>query len=328
MGATSFQGPLSIEGQRPAIVGPSNQPGAVAALLDANADLAPSLYHGGYGVRDPRWLQRIGAGALAAGGYANQDVGWYVSGDGMVVCDQVPATASATNIAGNQAAASGTAFTLAGASTGITVVPAGGLSLFIPLGATIPAGALVLDGNPGYVGGGTSGAFQFLDPTKGLSRCVSVTAAAGATGGTVVVKGYDWYGAPITQNIVAVAAQTVNSTKAFKFIVSATPQFTDAGHNYSVGTADIFGFNVRADRFMYAAIAWDTSWVTTNTGFTAAVTTNPATATTGDVRGTFATPSASNGTRRLYMAIGMSVANAVAASLPAYQTGLLGVTQV
>src|SRR5690348_663951 len=226
MGATAFPGPLSVEGQRPAIVGPSSQTGGQAALLSSNPDLAPNLLHGGYGVRDPRWPQRIGGGPLAVGGYANQDVGWYCAGDGLVVCDQVPATASATNIAGNQTATSGTAFTLAAASTGITVVPTGGLALFIPLGTTIPAGALVLDGNPGYVGGGTSGAFQFADPTKELCRCVSVTAAAGATGGVVQIKGYDWYGSPLTQNITAVAATTVNSTKAFKFIVSATPQFT------------------------------------------------------------------------------------------------------
>jgi len=44
--------------------------------------------------------------------------------------------------------------------------------------------------------------------------------------------------------------------------------------------------------------AWDGAFVTTGT-FAAAVTTSPATTTTGDVRGTYLVPSASDGTKRL-----------------------------
>jgi hypothetical protein len=325
MTATSFPGPLSIEGQKPTFLGPTSSTGGQAAIVDSNPDLAPSLIHGGIGLRDPRWLQRIGAGALAAGGYPNQDVGWLQSSGGYVVCDQVPSTKSNTNIAAAQGATSGTALTLAGASTGITVL-ATPLSLFVPLGATIPTGALVLDGNPGYVGGGTSGAFQFLDPTKSLCRCVSVTANAGATGGVIAITGYDVYGALMHQNITAVAGLTVNSTKAFKFIVSAVPAFTDGGHTYSVGTTDIFGFNIATPGFPYTFIYWAGSLITTNTGFVAAVTT-AATATSGDVRGTYNTQSGSNGTNSLQLFVGLSVTNAVAANFPAYISAVCGVSQ-
>jgi len=54
-----------------------------------------------------------------------------------------------------------------------------------------------------------------------------------------------------------------------------------------VGTGDVFGLPIRADSRNYALTAWGGAVVTTGT-FTGAVTTDPATTTTGDVRGTFA----------------------------------------
>lgn len=325
--STSIFGPISVVGQNPTL-GPSATPyvGGPAAVPDSNPDLAPSLIWGGIGIRDPRWLPRIGAGALVAGGYANQDAGWYMSAGGLVVCDQVPAQLQSNNIAAAQGVTSGTAMTLAAASTGITVL-ASALSLLIPIGATIPAGALVIDGNTAYQGGGSSNGFKFFNPTAGVARAVRVTAAADATGGAIVVNGYDIYGQPMTESITAVASTTVSGKKAFKYIVSIVPGVTDAGHNYSVGTSDIFGLNVRADFFAYTRIVWDNTVIIANTGFVAAVTTDPATATTGDVRGTYATQSASDGTKRLQMFVAPSVATMVASSLANAQVGLIGVEQ-
>ncbi len=327
--STAIFGPMSIIGQNPTL-GPSATPyvGGPAAVSDSNPDLAPSLIWGGFGVRDPRWLPRIGAGALAAGGYPNQDVGFYLTGDGLLVCDAIPSTLQTNNIAAAALAVNGVAMALAAASTGITVL-ATPLSLFVPLGATIPAGALVLDGNPGYVGGGTSGGFQFFDPTKGIARAVSITASATSAGGNFLVRGYDIFGQAMSERITAVTNSTVNGKKAFKFVASVTPQFSEgtAGHTYSVGTSDVYGLNVRADRFTYVEWTWDVTEVTTSTGFVAADATNPATSTTGDVRGTIATPTASNGVRRLYAAVGLTVANAVGASFAAVQAGIVGQTQ-
>src|SRR5262249_3361338 len=114
-------------------------------------------------------------------------------------------------------------------------------------------------------------------------------------------------------------ATTTNGKKAFKFIVSVTPLFTDA-HNYSVDTTDIFGLPVRADYFHQTQIWWNETVITANTGFVAAVT-SAASATTGDVRGTYAVQDASDGTKRLAICVGPGQANLMTAA------GLYGVAQ-
>jgi hypothetical protein len=85
---------------------------------------------------------------------------------------------------------------------------------------------------------------------------------------------------------VAAGANTGWSTKAFKYIASVTPNFTDTTHNYTVGNSDVFGFNFRALLFELTQTSWNGSLTATSTGIVTAVTTSPATATTGDVRGT------------------------------------------
>jgi hypothetical protein len=321
MTASAQPGPLSITGQNPSIVGPTPYVGGPAALVDSNPDLAPSLFYGGFGLRDPRYLPRIGAGALLAGGYPNQDCGWYWSQGGAVVCDQVPSIAAVANIAAAQNVVSGVPMALVGASgAGITLTTAA--QTILPTGNVVPAGTLAIDGVPGYVGGGTSGGFQFMDPTTSLARAVSVT-STGGTGGVVIVHGYDVYGVPMSESITSVTGTTVDGKKAFKFVTSAVPQFTDAT-NYSIGTADVFGLNLRADKWAYVRAVWNDTLETANTGFVAADTT-AATALTGDVRGTYA--QTSDGAKALQLFVAPSVADLIVATLPLATQGLLGVTQ-
>ena len=88
--------------------------------------------------------------------------------------------------------------------------------------------------------------------------------------------------------------------------------------NASMGNSDVFGLPIRVDSRGYIQTFWDSAFATTGT-FVAAVTTSPATATTGDVRGTFLPPTASNGTRQLIAWI--------IATNPNDLTTTLGVTQ-
>ena len=168
---------------------------------------------------------------------------------------------------------------------------------------------------------GQSNTVYLWNPQAIVSRAVSVTGSASATGGNILISGYDIYGVPMSEVIAAPAsATTVNGKKAFKYIASVVPQFTDA-HNYSVGTTDIYGFPLRADFFSDVAINYNNAVITANTGFTAAVTTSPATTGTGDVRGTYALQSAADGSKRL--SIRQFILPANAGSI----TGLFGVTQ-
>ena len=168
---------------------------------------------------------------------------------------------------------------------------------------------------------GAPASVYLWNPQALVSRAVSVTGSASSTGGNITISGYDIYGVPMSEVIAAPAgATTVNGKKAFKYISSVVPAFTDA-HNYSVGTTDIYGFPLRSDFFSDVSINYNAASVTANTGYVAAVTTSPATTTTGDVRGTYALQSASDGSKRL--AIRQFILPANMNSV----TGLFGVTQ-
>ena len=168
---------------------------------------------------------------------------------------------------------------------------------------------------------GQAQSVSMWNPQSMIARAVSVTGSSSASGGNILISGYDIYGTPMSEVIAAPAsATTVNGKKAFKYIASVVPQFTDA-HNYSVGTTDIYGFPLRSDFFGDVALNYNSAVITANTGYTAAVTTSPATTTTGDVRGTYALQSAADGSKRLILRQFVLVANMGSNS------GLFGVTQ-
>lgn len=303
MSKAAWSGPLITFGQRqnPA-AGGSNNP-----------DQGPNAFLGGSGLIDPRVNYNV------------TKKGWVGIGTGMYRClAQAPAALGTAKIAALAHVVSGVAMTLAVASTGITVLASG---LLVPGSYnTVPTGALVLDANPALVNYGladTNGNYNnnVYDNTKAIARAVSITAAASAVGGHFIVAGYDIYGYPMTENINAAAgAATTNGKKAFKFITSVTPQFTDA-HNYSVGTLDIFGLPLAAAFFHEALVWWNSTLITASTGFVAADATSPATATTGDVRGTYAVQDAADGTKRLSVAVGPGQSTLGGSSI-------FGVTQV
>lgn len=286
---------------------------------NAAPDAAPSVDYGGNALQDPRLSYNIANSPTGMG-----VVGWLDSGR-QKVASQVPSTIATANIAVLANVVSGTAMTkVTSTGAGITVVAAGGFVPFPNYGSPIAAGVLAIDGLPGYLRMGSNNITGLYDPTKGICRAVSISGVASGSGGAFTVRGFDWYGYPMSESItVAAGANTVPGKKAFKFIASITPGFTDA-HNYSVGTADVFGFNLAAEIFANTMIYWD-NLVQLFATFTAADATSPATTTTGDVRGTcgpFST--ASNATRRLDLFV--SPAAGRIATVP-MSTGLFGVAQ-
>lgn len=112
------------------------------------------------------------------------------------------------------------------------------------------------------------------------------------------IQGYDEYQQPMSQTLTGPSGtEIVYTTKAFRYITSVSAAGNTVS-GVSVGSSDTIGLPLRADAFEYVTIKYNSALVTSSAGFTAAVT-SAATATTGDVRGTYALQTAANGSRRL-----------------------------
>lgn len=208
----------------------------------------------------------------------------------MFVYDQVPLTKQTANIAALQTTAGAANLALA-AGTGVTAV-------VNPQGVTT---------------------YQFDIP-----RCVSLTSAANISAVNFTIKGFDPYGQPLTQTLAGPNANTVNTLKAFFSVVSVAANGA-VGTNTSVGSSDIFGMPLAVvDTGYVDRVGWNSTLANDTGTFVAADTTSPATAATGDVRGTYAPTSASNGVKRLVMELLLTGA---AVGAQATRLGALGVTQ-
>lgn len=311
MARTALTAPCHTVAQR--------NPGQFGAGSLVQPDSAPSLaYGGGIGLLDNRMaynkFNNVAPGTITGASV----VGWY---DTAVVINAVPSTISAVNIAASQSPGAGAITLVSSSGAGITVLATAFTAM--PSMNTIPVGALAIDGNPGYQIFGARDRTGFYDHTKFLARNVRIVSGGNDSGITFTVSGYDVYGYPMTETITGANAGTASGKKAFKWVTGVTHTGSVAG-TVTIGTGDVFGFPLRADSFGYVYIIWNNTAVTASTGFTAADTTSPATATTGDVRGTYAVQSASDGTKRLEIGITLNV---VALNQTPITNGIFGVTQ-
>lgn len=299
-----------------AFAGPIVSYGVMGIGINGNPDRGPSVFDQGIALMDPRsQFTYTGAGA------SPQVYGWF-GGTRLQVITQVPSQLSTTNIAAAQLAVAGTAMTLVSSSgAGITV----NTSVTRGDNGVIVTGQLAIDLAQvpipfGRGGDGNGGAVRIWDPTEGIARNVRITGNGNDTSATFLVSGYDLYGFPMTERITGANAGTASGAKAFKYISSVVPSGTLASTLVSVGTGDVIGLPIRADLWGEVEVTYNNTKITASTGFTAAVTTT-ATATTGDVRGTYALQTASDGTRQLSVYVTPNVVNINSA------TGLCGVTQ-
>lgn len=310
-----------MAGARTALNGPAHRimPKRAAGSGGFPPDIAPSLDLMGSGIQDHRaqWNKYNNNQGTGKG-----VIGWY-GGSNPRVIDAVPSTAGAALIAALAHVVSGTPMTLVSSTAlGVTVLAAA--TLVWPSRNVIPAGALVIDGLPAQQNFGSGFVSAFYDPSTMLSRVLSATGVSAGSGGTITFNGWDIYGYPMTQTItLAAGVNTVNSLKAFKYIGSVVPNFTDA-NNVSIGYGDVIGLPLYSSKFSNVGLVYNGAAVFASTGYIAGVTTNPSTALLGDVRGTYALQSASDATKRIIM-------NQIP-DLPAMvtnpTTGLFGQTQV
>ena len=156
-----------------------------------------------------------------------------------------------------------------------------------------------------------------LDCPRAVKVNCSTTARA------FTVSGYDYYGQTMTETItVATAGTAVTGKKAF-FQVSGV---TIAGSATAavVGTSDVLGIPVRVFNVAYVVSVKSNSTLAQDAGTFVAADMTTASATTGDVRGTYTPATASDGIVRTVMTISLP---GIAVGPNATRVGALGVTQ-
>ena len=168
-----------------------------------------------------------------------------------------------------------------------------------------------------------SGSFSYV---LDCARCVTlVSANAGDTTQTATVSGFDYLGAPMTSRVTLNGVTTVVTSKAFKQVTQIAISAATAG-NISAGFNDRLGIPLRVTDVGYVQnVKWSATLAADAGTFVAAVTTDPATVLTGDVRGLYTPSSAANGARRLVMTIAVP---GIGCGPQATRIGAFGVTQV
>ena len=184
--------------------------------------------------------------------------------------------------------------------------------------AVCAAQAVAAAGNATINGTTASGGVATFNCCRNVSI---ISSSASDTTQTVTVTGTDYWGQAQTALLTINGTTTVNGTKGFKTITKVAVSAAFVG-NLSVGMGDTFGLPYKVTDAGYLLRTGWAGAVADNAGtFTAADTATPSSS-TGDVRGTFLpATSASNGTRRLVIAIGLTAA---AAGPDATQTGAVG----
>jgi hypothetical protein len=149
-----------------------------------------------------------------------------------------------------------------------------------------------------------AGAIGVVDPSQMISRTLAlVSSSVSDTSYLTTIQGYDVWGQPMTEQLTTNGTTIVLGKKAWKYITAVTisSATTPSVGTITLGTAatttGAFGFSMKIDQFEYLSIFANGAYVTANTGFTAglAPTTNPATYTTADNRGTYAMQTAPSG---------------------------------
>lgn len=131
----------------------------------------------------------------------------------------------------------------------------------------------------------------------GVARILEFVGDTTTTAVTFTISGWDYWGAKVVENVtLGTGSLTVGSKKAFRWINSINASAASGG-SVAIGTGDTFGLPYYVPSPSYIFPIWsgvpdylwdaDLSLMIPAGAFVAGVTTFPATATTGDVRGTY-----------------------------------------
>ena len=134
--------------------------------------------------------------------------------------------------------------------------------------------------------------------TLDVPRNVIITSSSGTdTTQTATVTGTDAYAVPVVETITLTGTSSAQGLKAFLTVSKVAMSASTVG-NVSAGTGDKFGVPFRINKKGSMQAFWDATW-NSGSATTTLGSTSTATATTGDVRGTYLPATASDGTRTL-----------------------------
>lgn len=307
MGITALPGAFIMFGQ--AAPGPNY-------TTDYNDTAAPSMFYQGAMLLDSRipFTYNPGQGASVV------TYGWYGLGGSIPVIDQVPTTISTNSVAQVQTPVAGTALTLTASNSNNVTINQSVVNA--RSGATV-TGLRVIDGAMAVTTFDSNASLAAWSPATSISRQLTITSLSTTSdsGATFTISGFDIYGYPVSETVTGSSVgATVTTQKAWKYIQSITPAGTLNSTNLIVGVNDVYGVPLRIDNGAYLSVYFANATTLSSTQATAASTTT-ATSTTADVRGTWASSTASNGTNRLVMFWSPKVANMTS------NEGIFGVTQ-
>lgn len=165
--------------------------------------------------------------------------------------------------------------------------------------AVAGAGSITLTAGTGVTATTVNGSTRYVFD---VPRNLRFTSAGNDTGITFTVAGFDVYGVPMSETITGANAGIASGAKAFYSVTTITASGASAG-NVSIGTGDVLGipYFVR-DRGLVIRAGYNNTLAADAGTFTPAVSTTPS-ATTGDVRGTYTPSSATDGSKRLVLAL-------------------------
>lgn len=268
-----------------------------------NSQRAPQFTDLGDAMLDPRQFYSYMPGAAvtvqSAGFFNNQGV-----------VDFVPITLNASAFVSATTVTTGVigAFTLnAGSSSGGTF----STTIIAPETGKATGTLLAIDSTAALLAFGQDKTMAVWNPNAGTGRTISITKSSNLDQGVYIVIGRDMYGYKVTEQITSSSSTNLVGRKAFKYISSIINTTTPTSTGISIGFNDTYGFpmavaytgfnasvQILATNFSSAAIVALSS-ATTTLASTAATQTS----TTPDVRGTYASTTASNGTVRLQIVV-------------------------
>lgn len=327
MGITALSGPALFYGT---VSTSSAGTGLLGQDMEHNEQRAPAFSDLGHAMLDPRVAYAYNPGAAVT----DQVAGFY-NDRGNV--DYVPITASASALVAASVVSTGvTTYTLTGSSALGTYTT----TIIAPETGKVSGTLLAIDSTAAFLSFGSAGTMTVWNPGAGTGRCVQIITSSSGDGGTFSIYGRDMYGYNMTETL-AVSQGTTNSSgytiksqKAFKYISAITNTSTPTSTSVSIGLTDTFGFPLMVAytgfgaqaRLLVSKYSSAAAVAFSSANVVLASTVATQTSTTPDVRGTYASTTASDGTLRLQMIVVPTPAN-IAAVTSTNVSPLFGLTQ-